>query len=295
MIEAGPREVVVAAIALFYLVIGTIEDFKTREVMNFSNFSLLALGFAVNLSFAASHGDWMIMLECLAGYAAFVAVAFLMYYTGQWGGGDSKMLMGLGALIGLQFNFSGLPFLLDFLINIFIFGAAYGMLWSLVLSIFNWKKVSSNISKKMKVKKVRLIKNIMLASSAVMILAAILIRDILLRISIVSLSLALLMGFYLWIFIKSIEKVMMHKLLPIEKLTEGDWVVDEIKIDGKVICGPKDLGLERKQIDLLLKAKKEKKIDKVKVKEGIPFVPSFLIAFIVTIFFRNLWMFFLKP
>ena len=72
-----------------------------------------------------------------------------------------------------------------------------------------------------------------------------------------------------------------------EKLTEGDWVVQDVVIGGKRICGPKDLGLEMRQIKRLIRLKKQKKIKKVLIKYGIPFVPSFLIAFIVTFLYGN--------
>ena len=46
------------------------------------------------------------------------------------------------------------------------------------------------------------------------------------------------------------------------------------------MTGPKDLGISRQQIERLIRYKK---IRKVIVKEGIPFIPAFLIAFILTV------------
>ena len=77
-------------------------------------------------------------------------------------------------------------------------------------------------------------------------------------------------------------------LIDPEKLTEGDWIVDDIIVDKKRIAGPKDLGIEKHQIKQLLKYKKLGKIKKIKVKYGIPFVPSFLLALIYTIIFNEL-------
>ena len=70
----------------------------------------------------------------------------------------------------------------------------------------------------------------------------------------------------------------MKKYYPIPKLTEGDWIAEDVKVNGKIICSPKDLGISKEQIKKL----KHHNIKKVLVKEGIPFVPSFLIAFVVT-------------
>ena len=99
--------------------------------------------------------------------------------------------------------------------------------------------------------------------------------------------------FYVWIFVKSIEKSSMYKLVEPNKLTEGDWIVKDVYINKQYITGPKDLGIEKKQIKLLIEAYKRKKIGKVLIKEGIPFVPSFLIAFIITFVIGNpLWFLF---
>ena len=80
---------------------------------------------------------------------------------------------------------------------------------------------------------------------------------------------------------------MLKYVLP-KQLTEGDWIVKEIKIGGKYITGPKDLGIEKKQINKLISLYKKKKVNKILIKEGIPFVPSFFIAYVVTLIFGNL-------
>ncbi len=92
---------------------------------------------------------------------------------------------------------------------------------------------------------------------------------------------------YLIILVRTVEKVSMIKMIEPEKLTEGDWIAKEIKIQGKYITGPKDLGIEKKQINKLIALYKKKKVSKVLIKEGIPFVPSFFIAYIVTLIFGN--------
>ena len=61
------------------------------------------------------------------------------------------------------------------------------------------------------------------------------------------------------------------------ELKEGDWLVDEIRI-GKKIVRPSFEGLSKKETSLM------KNLKLVKIKEGIPFVPAFLIAYILYIF-----------
>ena len=59
-------------------------------------------------------------------------------------------------------------------------------------------------------------------------------------------------------------------------------------IDGKKICGPKDLGVSKKQIEKLLDYEKKGRINEIQIKEGIPFIPSFLIAYVYTLIFDNI-------
>ncbi|MFH1521423.1 MAG: hypothetical protein ABIF18_00530, partial [archaeon] len=60
------------------------------------------------------------------------------------------------------------------------------------------------------------------------------------------------------------------------------WLVDEIRVGKKVIRADWD-GLSLEDIELL----KNKK--KVKIKEGLPFVPAFLIAFLGYVFLKD-WL-----
>ncbi len=79
----------------------------------------------------------------------------------------------------------------------------------------------------------------------------------------------------------------MVKTIPISQLTEGDWIYKDIFIGSgkkkKYITGPKDLGISKEQISLLKKYSSQGKIKNIIIKEGIPFVPAFLFAYIATI------------
>ena len=126
-----------------------------------------------------------------------------------------------------------------------------------------------------------------------MAIAALFIPDYFLKIGFIILALAFLVMFYMWFFVKTIEDCCMIKSVPVEKLTEGDWIVKNIVIDKKRICGPKDLGISKSQIKTLLRLKRKGKIRKILIKEGMPFVPSFLISYVVTLIFGNLVLLFI--
>ena len=73
----------------------------------------------------------------------------------------------------------------------------------------------------------------------------------------------------------------MVKQISSKDLVEGDWLYTKIKVGNKVI-EPNWQGLTVKQVKLLKKTKR-----KIWVKEGIPFVPAFLFAFIILLILWN--------
>ena len=275
---------ILSFIALF---IGTITDLRTREVPDWVNYGLVISGIGLNLLFSVIYSNHSFIINSLIGLAIFFGIAYIMFYAGQWGGGDSKMLMGLGAMIGIDVGFKTQQFLLGFFINALFIGAVYGLLWSFFLVFKNRKKFWKEFNKILSEKKVANAKKLMLVTMILLFVILFFIKIYYIKILILSLALLALTTFYLWIFVRAIEKSAMYKLVDPAKLTEGDWIVKEVYVNKKYICGPKDLGIEKKQIRQLMELYKRRKVGKILIKEGIPFVPSFFVAFIVTFMLGN--------
>lgn len=270
------------------LIIASYCDIKTREVPDWVNFALIAAGIGIRLAISLAYLDPSPIIEGLLGLVAGVIIAYTMFYAGQWGGGDSKLLMGLGALIGIKLQMGAVPFFFSFLINTFLIGAVYALIWALCLAIMKRKEFGASFSKIAKNKTVKIIHIAAIVTALFFGAVALFVTPTLLKIGAIAIALLTLMTFYIYVFIKAVEESCMKKYVAPDKLTEGDWIVEDIMYKGKRICGPKDLGIEKKQIDELVRLYKQKKIKKVLVKEGIPFVPSFLIGYIVTLIFGNL-------
>ena len=275
------------AAVLLLLAIGSITDFKKREVPDWLSYAAIAFGVGLRLIFAISSWSWAPLIEGALGFLPILILALIMYYAGQWGGGDSKILMAVGILIGAQPTLLVFPVLLVFFINIVMIGSAYGLLYSLVLAALHSKEFVREFRKH--ISGWRNLKYICYALAVVFVIVSFFMRELLPKLMLIMLSAFSVCIFYIWIFIKSLEKAVMIKRVPVEKLTEGDWIVNEVRIDGKYICGPKDLGIEVEQIAQLLRLKRKGKISAVIVKEGIPFVPGFLLAFIATLVLGN-WL-----
>jgi Flp pilus assembly protein protease CpaA len=282
--------VISSIIVLSALLVASYCDIRTREVPDWLNYSLICAGVATGLLASLVYGTWTYAAFSLLGLGVFVALAYVMFYAGQWGGGDSKLLMGIGAAAGLEFSLSypwlsAQNFLFGFWINTLLAGVGYAIAWSIALGLRHRKVVSERFAEE--VSRRAMLRNIVLGASMLFAVFALFARIPEMRMAIFMLALISFFSFYALMLIKAVEKSCMYKLMPPDKLTEGDWIAHDILIGGKYVCGPKDLGISKKQIALLRRFHTQKKISRILVKEGIPFVPSFLIGFILTLIWGN--------
>ncbi len=279
------------SLAAFALLLGSWTDLKTREVPDMLNYGLVMVGLSFNAFLSILFWDYHLILNSILGLTLCFGIGWVMLYAGQWGGGDSKMLMGLGALFGLPLQLAD-SLLLSLLLNILLAGAAYGAVWSFWLMVKNRKKFRSSFERLTAGKFHRLARIISLGLLALFgIILFSPFRDYSLKLGLLWLFIFPPLLYYAFLFVKAIEKSSMYILLPIRKITEGDWIAKDVFIKGKRICGPKDLGISREQIRTLQKYEKNKLIRKVLIKQGIPFVPSFLLAFLFTLAWGNPFLF----
>ncbi len=235
-------------VAFIWLVFATFVDLKKREVPDWISYSLVAIGIGSRLIYSLITSDFNYILWGLIGFGVFFAFANLMYYTKQWGGGDSKLLMGLGAMFG-NFNIElfyahyTLPFIVTILVNIFIAGTVYGIFYAMFLGLKNFDKVVNQINKTnfMQVK---------IFSSAVLLLAIVsfFIFEGSFRVYAIMLLFAALFAFIVLFFMKLVEDSSLYKLVLVGKLTEGDWLAANVIVRKKVICHARNIGLTKKDI-----------------------------------------------
>jgi hypothetical protein len=290
---------IIISLALIYLIIATISDIKTQEIPDSLNFSFVFIGLFVNALRTFTSNDNSYLLYSLLTFGAFFIVGRLMYYSKQWGGGDAKLLAGMGALVPLYPMFTnGLSwakttnyFGLDFFINLILVGAIYTIIYAIYLSIKNRKKFIENFKeiyltkKTKKFEKIIWVLVILINAVGIFILKTNAERTLLL-----SISLLLLLFNYLLVFTKAVEKTTMYKTISTQKLREGDCITSRLKSDDKIVYTPSVHGVKKSQIELIQKHFKE-----VHIKEGISFAPTFLIAFLVTILKGNSFLFILTP
>ena len=278
-------EIFLLIIALVWLVFASINDIRIHEVPDWLSYSLIAIGFASALSRSLIFYEIEFLSYSLFAFGLFFLFSLLLYYTRQWGGGDVKLLAALIALFPiypeellyyLNPNLD-LPFILILILNIVIFGALY----SLIYGIYLIKKNKVNLIKEIKNYKLN---KIYILIPLIILTISFLIQDLILKLFFLSLGIIILITPFLLIYVKIIEKRCMLKKININKLTEGDWITENIYYKGKLVYNKNSTGIIKEQISLLKKIR----IKTVIIKEGIPFVPVFLISFIITITFGNL-------
>ena len=290
---------IIISLALIYLIIATISDIKTQEIPDSLNFSFVFIGIFVNTLRTILSGDNSYLLYSLLTFGAFFIVGRLMYYSKQWGGGDAKLLAGMGALVplypALTKGLTGVKitnyFGLDFFINLIVVGAIYTIIYAIYLSIKNRKKFVENFKGIYLTKKTRKFEKVIWTLVILInITGFFMLKTNTERTLLLSISLLLLAFNYLLVFTKAVEKTTMYKTISTKKLREGDCITSRLKSSDKIIYTPSVHGVKKSQIEIIQEHFKE-----VHIKEGISFAPTFLIAFLVTILKGNLFLLILKP
>src|SRR3989344_1321487 len=95
-------------ITIAVLAAASIPALRSREVPDWLNYSFLTAAFGLRALTTIISADWTTLLEGCLGFAMMFVIAYVIFYTGQMGGGDAKLLMGMGMLLGLPLRWSAL-------------------------------------------------------------------------------------------------------------------------------------------------------------------------------------------
>ncbi|MBT6820133.1 hypothetical protein HOA55_02145 [archaeon] len=266
---------VVFWVFLIGIIIASLQDLKRREVDHWLVLSMMVFGFAY-IAFEAIFGlNSSIVVLGIISFLVMFVIMNIFYYGRIFGGGDAKLLFALfvvfvgtsatGTLINIGW----------FILFLMLSGSVYGLIYSGVLFGMNFKKVKVEFKKGFENVWARY------AIAAGIILFVLSYIDWLFFIP----AIFLLIGPVLFVFAKSLESVVMIKKISPSKLREGDWLAEDLKVGRRVIEADWG-GLSLEDIALIKKSKKKK----IEIKEGLPFVPAFLMAFLAYYFLKG-WVF----
>ncbi|MCS7105985.1 MAG: prepilin peptidase [Candidatus Aenigmarchaeota archaeon] len=267
--------------------IAGIWDLKTTEIPDSIPHAMILIALIIALARSFYEQSLFPLAYSLACGSILFVFGFALYYSGQWGGGDAKILSAVGFLIPniiksswfdriLPFPFSGM---VSYTVNVFFVGTAYMLLYSFVLALVN-RKILTSFSKEVKASS-----NLIMIFSLSLFFIFIALNLYLCHVFEIPINfrflflnsllpLVLTIGvFTVWKFTKSVEEVGFKKRIPVSKLKVGD-VLAESKLWE---------GITQKE---LIKIKKSGK-KYVRIKEGVRFAPAFPLALLFTVYFGD--------
>jgi len=276
-------EIFCLIVALFGSCIAGAYDLKTTEIPDWIPYLMILVGIILNSFESLVQWNFSIILNSIIIGLGFLGFGFLMYYTGQWGGGDAKLLSAIGFLLpNLPTNLSKsvLPFPVSFLFNLFLVGAAYMIFYAFVLALIK-RKILLRFFEDVKASyKIFTLGSLLLFFSFVLI-SFILSLYLKVRFELIgSIKYSLLtiaftsLIFLLWKFAKTVEKFGFRQRIPVSKLKVGD-VLENSKLWE---------GLTQKEVEKIKRSGKKY----VVIKEGVRFAPAFPLALIFTLYFGDM-------
>lgn len=264
-------------LSLAGIIVASVQDLKRREVDNWLNLFLIFSGL-VYVFFGVILSGELNRIFLLGFLLMIMFVVMEVFYYGRvFGGGDAKLLFALTPFfLGLGF-FDSIVNVGVFLLFLMLGGSVYGLFYSGVL----WWKNRRQVNKEMK-SIAREWKFRYFVAGGGMFFALGLIWNFVFEsgIWLSFLGGGLIVFSFLEVFAKGLENVSMVREIRGSNLREGDWLVNDVKVGGRIVKADWE-GLRQDDVELL----KNKKA--VLIKEGLPFVPAFLIAFVGYVLLRG--------
>lgn len=237
-------------------------DLKTTEIPDEIPLLMGSLGVFNWFVYSLEIVSFQPLFYSLISGFVLLAIGWIIYISGQWGGGDATLLGAIGflfpsySLLGLN---GLLPIQLTFFVNLMLVGCVYMVVYSLILGFRN-KKLFKTALLNFKEKS--------LLNLIIVILILILSRYIPFEATVI-----LFLLFLFYYYGKAVEEVGFKKTIPVSELKEGDVLADSKRWDG----------LTKKQIEKIKKQRKN-----VTIKDGVRFGLSFFFTVIVTYYYGNL-------
>ena len=284
-------DIILILLGIIGLIIATYSDVKTTEIPDWISFSLIITGLSLRALHSITYNQPSFTIIALINLLIFFIIGNIMYYTKQWGGGDAKLLMALSVIFAtypktllniFSPKLDNFYFPITIFINILVVGALYSLSFIIYLSIKHKKDFIEEF--KLYLKKTKQSRKTILILSILLILIAIILSNFLVKLILFITAVSIIVLLYFWIYLKSIEKTGMYKIIAPSKLIEGDWLTKDVYKKDKLILKLPTYGITKAQINFL----KKSKIKAVEIKQGIVFTPSFVIATVLSLIFGNL-------
>jgi Flp pilus assembly protein protease CpaA len=260
----------IQAITIYTLLgLASWEDLRIREVPFLLSHSLIILGVAFSALAAAQTNALTPLFHGVLGGAVAYGLGYLLYVTGQWGGGDVQLLTGVGTFIGFD-PFAAAPFA-SYILLVFIAGSLYGLGLAAWLMIRHRDVVRAELPSMTIVRiGIGTFALTTVAAGVAALISETVVSGLLGSIALLAASLTIM-----YVFNYAEDALTVVEKQP-DELVPGDWLVDEVRVeDGVVECRSEGISVED-----IHRIRRDHSGD-VTVREGVPFVPSFFFAYLL--------------
>ncbi len=279
----------VIVVALGFLVVSSLEDLKTGEIPERYSFGLGAVVVVIAAAGAWAYRDVMILLEPLALGILYFAVGYVLYFFGQWGGGDVKLTASLGVVFGyldaIGYPWPAatfLPYQATYFINLAVLATPYVIVYTLLMG-FEQPRLFAKFGNTLR-RRPRLV--LLIGASFVPLLTAMHTEAYVLAQIYLFIPLLVVASIYM----KVVEAEAMQKRIPVADLREGDIVAEDVVGADEVLARKREIeGVTQEQVDKIQALAAQGRLpDQVTVKWGVKFAPVLLFSFVATYWTGNL-------
>lgn len=249
------------------LVVASAYDLRRGEVPDELSYALILLP----LVFAAVSMRSEVLLITLAWGLGWFCLAYVIFWIGGWGGADVKIFTAIALSLGYLDAQGALgPFLfpsaLVFALNFVFVAIFYSLIYTCSLTFRKPAVVREFLA--------QLRNPLLLLTCSAFIAAGLVLEPLFL---VVGLFLPLIL------YLKVVETSILQREVGVDQLKEGDVLAEDLRVGQRVIRKSAE-GLTKEQLELLQKLAPEHGITRVRVREGIRFVPALCATFLVTTF-----------
>ena len=249
------------AIAIIGSSVAGLYDLKTTNMPDRFIISLAVLGLLFYASHGIATGEFSLLMNSILVGSIFTAFGALMYFTGQWGGGDGEMLAAIGFMLPSIAQ--------DFFVNLFFIGALYTMIFAVGFGIY--RKLYTDFFKELKG---------IINSSHIIFIALSSFVIYLFHPLLALLPVVLLLSIILIVFLRFVEEKGFYRRISTKRLNVDDMLGEDIS---SLKLYKKHLrGLTKEEV---LKIRRNRTT--ILIREGVRFGPAFPLTLLFTLLYGN--------
>lgn len=270
------------ALSVTALLLGSFFDLRTGEIPEKVSYGFIALALITSIAESLASSNPSFFAYSLLAGAGFFSVGFVLFYLGQWGGGDVKLMGGIGCSLG-YLSYANhlpqalLPYYATYFINMGYIAFPYVLVYGMILGARN-RGTGKEFLRYFGSNKTRAVLALLFIPS---ILATYL------HVNPMALIYLLLPPMFVAaLYLRAVETVALQEPVDVNRIREGDVVAEDLVVEGQKIMGKRDIeGFHKEDIAKVLALAAEGKIPgRIVIKRGIKFAPVLLFTYVSVVY-----------